>query len=53
MTARHGRSHGRRRKRAETMALFYVTGLPGTGKPAVLNELHARGSYAHGADKDG
>jgi hypothetical protein len=35
------------------MALFYVTGLPGTGKPAVLNELQARGYYAHGAGQDG
>jgi len=35
------------------MALFYVTGLSGTGKSAVLAELRARGYYARGVDEDG
>lgn len=35
------------------MALFYVTGLSGTGKSAVLNELQARGYHARGVDEDG
>jgi len=35
------------------MALFYVTGLSGTGKSAVLAELRARGYHARGVDEDG
>ncbi len=35
------------------MALFYVTGLPGAGKSAVLAELRARGYHARGVDEDG
>jgi hypothetical protein len=35
------------------MALFYVTGLSGTGKSAVLSELRARGYHARGVDEDG
>lgn len=35
------------------MALFYVTGLSGTGKSAILNELRARGYCARGVDEDG
>jgi hypothetical protein len=35
------------------MALFYVTGLPGAGKSAVLGELRARAYYARGVDEDG
>jgi hypothetical protein len=35
------------------MALFYVTGLSGTGKSAVLSELLARGYHARGVDEDG
>lgn len=35
------------------MALFYVTGLSGTGKSAVRGELQARGYYARGVDEDG
>lgn len=35
------------------MSLFYVTGLPGTGKSAVLDELRARGYYGRGVDEDG
>jgi len=35
------------------MALFYVTGLPGAGKSAVLDELRARGYHARGVDEDG
>lgn len=34
------------------MALFYVTGLSGTGKSAVLTELRARGCHARGVDED-
>jgi nucleoside-diphosphate-sugar epimerase len=33
--------------------LFYVTGLSGTGKSAVLAELRARGHEAPGVDEDG
>jgi hypothetical protein len=36
-----------------TVALFYVTGLSGTGKSAVLGELRARGYPAYGVDEDG
>lgn len=35
------------------MALFYVTGVSGTGKSSVLGELRARGYYARGVDEDG
>lgn len=35
------------------MTLFYVTGLPGTGKSAVLDELRARGYHCRGVDEDG
>lgn len=35
------------------MPLIYVTGLPGTGKSAVLHELQVRGFEAHGTDEDG
>jgi len=35
------------------MAVFYVTGLSGTGKSAVLTELRARGYQARGVDEDG
>jgi hypothetical protein len=35
------------------MPLFYVTGLSGTGKSAVLSELRARGYHARGVDEDG
>lgn len=35
------------------MSLFYVTGLSGTGKSAVLGELQARGYQARGVDEDG
>jgi hypothetical protein len=35
------------------MALFFVTGLPGAGKSAVLDELRARGYHARGVDEDG
>jgi len=35
------------------LALFYVTGLAGTGKSAVLSELLARGYHARGVDEDG
>ena len=35
------------------MALYYVTGLSGTGKSAVLRELRARGYHARGVDEDG
>jgi hypothetical protein len=35
------------------MALFYVTGLSGTGKSAVLSELRVRGYHARGVDEDG
>jgi hypothetical protein len=35
------------------MSLFFVTGLSGTGKPAVLGELRARGHQARGVDEDG
>ena len=35
------------------MALFYVTGLSGTGKSAVLRELLIRGYHARGVDEDG
>ena len=34
------------------MALFYVTGLSGSGKSAVLGELVARGYEARGVDED-
>ena len=34
------------------MALFYVTGLSGTGKSTVLSELLARGNHARGVDED-
>jgi hypothetical protein len=33
------------------MPLFYVTGLSGTGKSAVMNELQARGFEARGVDE--
>ena len=35
------------------MPLFYVTGLSGAGKSAVLTELRARGYRARGVDEDG
>lgn len=35
------------------MSLFYVTGLSGAGKSAVLDELTARGCEARGVDEDG
>jgi hypothetical protein len=35
------------------MSLFFVTGLSGTDKPAVLGELWARGHQARGVDEDG
>jgi hypothetical protein len=35
------------------MALYYVTGVSGTGKSAVLHELRARGHHARGVDEDG
>jgi hypothetical protein len=35
------------------MTLYYVTGLSGTGKSAVLDELRARGYHARGVDEDG
>lgn len=35
------------------MALFYVTGLSGTGKSSALRELRARGYRARGVDEDG
>ena len=35
------------------MTLYYVTGLSGTGKSAVLRELRARGYHARGVDEDG
>jgi hypothetical protein len=35
------------------MALFYVTGLAGSGKSSVLRELRARGFHARGVDEDG
>jgi hypothetical protein len=35
------------------MALYYVTGLSGTGKSSVLRELRARGYHARGVDEDG
>ncbi len=35
------------------MALFYVTGVSGTGKSSVLHELRARGYWARGVDEDG
>ena len=35
------------------MSLFYVTGLSGAGKSAVLDELVARGHEARGVDEDG
>jgi broad-specificity NMP kinase len=35
------------------MPLLYVTGIPGTGKSAVLRELRARGFEAQGVDEDG
>jgi hypothetical protein len=41
------------KKGARTLALFYVTGLSGTGKSAVLDELRARGYHARGVDEDG
>ena len=34
------------------MALFLITGLPGTGKTTVCNELKARGLTAYDGDKD-
>lgn len=34
------------------MSLILITGLPGTGKTAVCNELKARGYEAYDADKD-
>ncbi len=34
------------------MPLLYVTGLPATGKSAVLAELQARGHRAYGVDED-
>jgi hypothetical protein len=34
------------------MGLFYVTGLSGTGKSAVLSELRGRGYHARGVDED-
>src|SRR5262249_33132196 len=37
----------------QTMGLFYITGLSGTGKSAVLSELQARGYDARGVDEDG
>ena len=37
----------------EPMALYYVTGLSGTGKSAVLRELRVRGFRARGVDEDG
>jgi hypothetical protein len=35
------------------MPLFYVTGLSGSGKSAVLRELRARGMEAYGVDEHG
>jgi len=35
------------------VSLFYVTGLSGPGKSAVLAELRARGYQARGVDEDG
>lgn len=35
------------------MALFYVTGVSGTGKSQVLKELQTRGYEAHGTDEHG
>ena len=35
------------------MTLYYVTGLSGTGKSAILRELRARGCQARGVDEDG
>jgi hypothetical protein len=35
------------------MALYYVTGLSGTGKSAVLHELRVLGYRARGVDEDG
>jgi hypothetical protein len=35
------------------LALYYVTGLPGTGKSAVLQELRNRSIEAYGIDEDG
>lgn len=35
------------------MGLIYVTGLSGTGKSAVLDELRARGTLARGVDEEG
>jgi hypothetical protein len=34
------------------LALFYVTGLSGTGKSAVLRELSARGYHARGVEEN-
>jgi hypothetical protein len=34
------------------MALYYVTGVSGSGKSAVLNELRGRGYDAYGVDED-
>jgi hypothetical protein len=35
------------------MPLIYVTGISGSGKSAVLNELRSRGHAAYGVDEDG
>ena len=35
------------------MTLYYVTGLSGAGKCAVLDEVRARGYHARGVDEDG
>jgi hypothetical protein len=35
------------------MSLWYMTGLSGAGKSAVLRELRARGFAAHGVDENG
>jgi thymidylate kinase len=38
---------------AISMPLFYVTGVSGSGKSAVLRELESRGIEAHGVDEHG
>jgi hypothetical protein len=38
---------------AQRRWLFSTSQAPGTGKPAVLNELQAHGYYTHGAGQDG
>jgi predicted ATPase len=39
-------------REGETVPLFYITGVSGTGKSSILHELRTRGFEAYGVDED-